>query len=341
MSRLIEMVDKAIVTIKTKVRESVLDEYKTLVKQAEEHADGGVIAYDSWFLKDREKIESYFPLNETFLMKDFKKKIQNDSLVGMTDEDMQKAWNILANYTNFLRPAKRMAQVYEFLKWDDAWEKEVISRGKKGLLKTLEKDMEDYETFARGVAGKGHYYEINCLMTDLIIKKDVIKYHVEESAQFTQKMHDSIQRLKEMHNLAKKVADKDHYGDLMSLSERAAENGEYTIPLYYSSIEVNVEDMSVRIKDLKKLRKYLMSYEGYLKRAGEIAKQNPELKQDYKEKKHKIETKGRLNVVCRMAVDIGRLQETCFNGRLHDSMESFKNLIVLKEIIKLLEEGKI
>ncbi|MBM3200659.1 hypothetical protein FJZ53_06995 [Candidatus Woesearchaeota archaeon] len=341
MSRLMEMVDKAIIAVKTKVNESVLDEYKTLIKQAEEHADGGVLGYYAWLLKDREKIESYFPLNETFLMKDFKKKIRDDSLVGMTDEDMQKAWDNLANYTNFLRPAKRMAQIYEFLKWDDNWEKEVTSRGKKGLMKKLEKDMEDYETFARSVAGKGHYYEIDYLMTDLIIKKDVIKYHVEESAQFTQKMQDSIHRLREMHNLAKKVADKEHYNDLMRMSERAAEDGEYSIPSYFPNIKVNTEDMSVKITDLKNLQKYLMSYKDYLKRAGKIAKQNPELKQDYKEKKRKIETKGRLNVTCRMAVDIEKLQENCFNGRLHDSMDSFENLVVLKEIMKLLEEGKI
>lgn len=341
MSRLIKMVNDAILAVKTQVSESVLDEYKSLVKHAEEHADNGVIAYDAWLLKDREKLESYFPLKETYLMSDFKEKIQNDSLVGMTDEDMQKAWNIFANYTYFLRSAKKMAQVYGFLKWDDAWEQEVITKGKKGLLKTLEKDMKDYETLAQGVAGKGHYYKINCLITDLIIKKDVIKHHVEESAQFTQKMHDSIQKLKEMHNLAKKLHDKDRYGDLISLSERAAENGEYSIPIYSPSIEVNMEDLSVRVKDSKKLWKYMVSYEDYLKRAGEIAKQNPELKQDYKEKKRKIETKGRLNVICEMATDIGKLQETCFNSRLHDSMESFEKLVILKEVLKLLEEGKV
>lgn len=342
MSNLTKAVDNAILTIRQQENECIVREYNEKMKYAKEHAERGIIGYDAWLLKHPEKQESY--LEETWLIRDFKEKLQGDTLIDVTSEEIERAWKLIANYEWHLGRAKKMAQTYYFLKWDDNWEKEIIEKGRKGILSSLIADATHYGEYAAAIFEKGYSQPINCFRTDLIIKKEVVKkYTGEMPADFAGKIDGSIKRLQELEDAASRIKAAENYKDRIKWSEIAAENGKYEIPVWSKNIEINHDNFTAVIKNSKGLWRRIADYESNLKEADQIAKRYPDIAVSHKEIKSRIKRIGRLNIVCKMAMDIEERKKYA-SSLCNDSDRSrdeIGKLTALKEIFKLLEEGKI
>lgn len=340
MSRLTKMVEDALLEIRQHGNQRIIDEYNRWIEDTEKNAVAGVIGYSAWLLKNPEKQEYY--LEKTSLLRVFEEKVQGDSLVGLTQEDVEQGWHMIANYVGCLHIAKRLGKFFPFLKWDENWEQEITRKGKEGILSTVLADSALYEKYARALSEKERFYSINEYCVDLIIKKEVIKSYIGEvPASWLEGIDGSIRRLHELEDVAHKAYAAKEYNDWIKISEKAAENGDYEIPLFSMKIKIDNDNCTACVEELDGLWERIAAYESRLQKTDEIVKQYPSMAQDYGEIRQRIERKGRLNVVCRMAVDIRDKQERALRANSDHTEKIIQELMVLKEIFKLLEEGKL